>query len=161
MTPLNHLHQLALEDNRKKYPSFPDAYRPKPKYSDTTEKGLKKCIVDFCTFTGHHAEPINNRGFVVDERQVVENVIGQLKTIGSKKWIKSTQEKGTADMQARFKRADLPFAIPVAIEIKMPGDRQSQDQKRYQAKVESAGGLYWIVTSFDDFYVKYLQLMEK
>lgn len=115
-------------------------------------------IQDFCKFTGNFAEPINNRGFRIDERQVVENVIGQMKTIGSVRWAKSSQEKGTADMQARIKTPGSKYAIPIAIEIKMPGDRQSYDQKRYQEKIESSGGLYWIVSNFSEFYQKYNEL---
>lgn len=38
----------------------------------------------------------------------------------------------------------------VAVEIKTPTGRQTTDQRRFQALVESKGGLYVIVSSADD-----------
>ena len=110
---------------------------------------------DFLKFTNNFGEPINNRGFRIDNTKVVENCIGQLKRIGSVEWRKSSQRKGTADFHATIKHPDYSFPVPVKIEIKLPGDRQSKDQKLYQSDVERSGGLYWIVQSFQDFYCKY------
>jgi len=40
-------------------------------------------------------------------------------------------------------------------------DRQSPEQKREQERAEEAGGEYWIVKDFDDFYEKYLRMINK
>jgi hypothetical protein len=48
----------------------------------------------------------------------------------------------------------------VAIEVKIGKDRQSEAQKNYQAMIEKAGGIYWIVKSFDDFYEKYTSIIK-
>jgi hypothetical protein len=39
--------------------------------------------------------------------------------------------------------------------VKYGADRQSQAQKDYQAMIERAGGQYWIVKTFEDFYDKF------
>lgn len=155
MTALEHLSQLAIQDNQRRFPLSWDGSRSltyfKPKYSDKTEKGLKKCIEDFCEFTGHFAESIQNKGTRIDERQVVENVIGQMKTIGRVRWNYSSQTKGTSDMQASIRPKDSKYAVKVAIEIKLPGDRMRPAQLEYKKKIEDSGGVYITVSSFEDF----------
>lgn len=46
------------------------------------------------------------------------------------------------------------------IEIKHGKDRQSEAQKRYQADIEMAGGIYYIAKTFDEFYQWYKQRFE-
>jgi len=108
MTPLQILTDLAIKDNQARFPlSWHEGKSLvyfSPKYSDKNEKGLVKCITDFLKFEGHQAERINNKGTRVDERVVVENVIGQMKTIGSVRWNYSQQERGTADVSATIKK---------------------------------------------------------
>jgi len=79
----------------------------------------------------------------------VTDVIGRTKTIGTVKRIPSSGTKGTSDIKAIIQ------GRMVAIEVKIGKDRQSEAQKSYQSMVEKAGGLYWIVKSFEDFYEKY------
>ena len=148
---------IALDDNRKKYPNFPDDKRYFKPYSDKTEKGLIHCITDFLKFKGHQGERIDNKGTRIDDRQVVENVIGQMKTIGRVRWNYSQQERGTADVSATIKRnfAGVIIGCSVKIEIKIGNDTQKPHQKLYQQKVEAAGGFYWIVKSFNDFLERY------
>jgi hypothetical protein len=44
----------------------------------------------------------------------------------------------------------------VKVEIKIGKDFQKLNQKQYQKQVELAGGIYWIIRSFQEFYDKYL-----
>lgn len=159
MTPFQHLRQLQIEDAALKYPNTPEHHRLSmlKSYSDKNEKGLVKCITDFLKFSGHHAERIDNKGTRVDERQVVENVIGMMKTIGSVRYNYSQQERGTADVSATIKKqfGNQIIGCSVKIEIKIGKDFQKPAQKEYQQKVEKAGGFYWIVKSFPDFYQQY------
>lgn len=161
MTPLQHLHDLAIKDNQQKFPLSWSGGKSlvyfSPQYTDKNEKGLVKCITDFLKFTGNQGERINNKGTRIDERQVVENCIGQMKTIGSIKWNYSQQERGTADVSATIKKkfGNQVIGVSVKIEIKIGKDTQKKAQKEYQLKVERAGGEYWIVKSFDDFYSQY------
>lgn len=62
-----------------------------------------------------------------------------------KKWVKSTSTNGTADISATI------AGKSVKIEIKIGKDRQSEAQKKYQADVERAGGIYIIVKNFTEF----------
>ena len=43
--------------------------------------------------------------------------------------------------------------INVKCEIKYGKDKQSEDQKKYQADIEAAGGIYIIVKTFHDYLV--------
>lgn len=38
------------------------------------------------------------------------------------------------------------------IEVKHGRDRQSEAQKKYQADIEKAGGVYYVAKTFDEFY---------
>ena len=42
----------------------------------------------------------------------------------------------------------------VAIEVKSPTGKQSDDQKRWQEKFEAVGGEYWLIRSVDEFLEK-------
>jgi len=139
MKPLDILKQLATEDNRKRHPDFPDDYRPAKKYQTSTANGLTKAVVDFLNFSGHWATRINNQGTWVKDKW----------SKGGGYYRPSTQAKGIADIDSLIK------GRKVAIEIKIGADRQSEAQKEFQAKLERAGGHYWIVKDFDQFYEKY------
>lgn len=142
---MKELIELALQADRIKYPTFPDKFRVKPKYTDKTANGLTKCIIDFLNFKGHQAERIASSGRVIDNRQTYTNVIGQNVTIGSTKYIPGTSTKGTADISATINGKS------VKIEVKIGKDRQSDYQKQYQQKVEQAGGIYIIAKDFESF----------
>jgi hypothetical protein len=51
--------------------------------------------------------------------------------------------------------ADLAWITPsgrfIGIEFKVGADKQSEAQKSYQKAIESAGGIYVVVTSFEEF----------
>jgi hypothetical protein len=93
-------------------------------------------------------------GRPIDNRKQVTDVIGRTKTIGSMTWGKSTATKGSADISATIQGRS------VKIEVKIGKDRQSEDQKVYQANIEKSGGQYWIAKNFDDFIKKYDDFLE-
>ena len=140
---------LSIEDNRKRYPTFPDHLRPATKYTDTTANGLTKCIVDWINFNGYQAERISSTGRYVDNREKYVNVLNQTVTIGSGKWIPGSTTKGTADISATIRGRSIK------IEVKIGKDRQSEAQKKYQYDVERAGGIYIIAKNFEDFHTWY------
>lgn len=150
MKPLEILKHLKLSQLKQDYPSVPDHAIPVPKYSDNSANNLTRCVIDFLQLSGHQAERINTMGRPIDKREQVTDVIGKTKTIGSMTWGKSTATKGSADISATIQGRS------VKIEIKYGKDRQSEDQKKYQAAIEASGGQYWIAKTFDDFYEKYL-----
>jgi hypothetical protein len=149
MKGLQLLKQMKEEEQIKNFPSVPIYARPQVKFDDTTSNGLTKCIIEFLKLTGNHGERTGNEGRMIDNRKQVTDVIGRTKTIGTVKRIPSSGTKGTSDIKAIIQ------GKMVAIEVKIGKDRQSEAQKQYQEMVEKAGGLYWIVKSFEDFYEKY------
>ena len=144
MNSLAQLKSLALAHSRRKHPGLPEYARCTKKYSDKTANGLTKCIIDFLTFSGHQAERINCTGRPIDNTKIITDVLGDMRRIGSVKWLPTSGQKGTSDISATI------WGRSVKIEVKMK-DRQSEAQKKYQEQIERAGGLYWIVRSFAEF----------
>jgi hypothetical protein len=154
MKPLDRLKHLKQEAMLESYPNVPRYALSTPKYEDKTANGLTKCIIEFLQLSNHQAERINTMGRPIDNRKQVTDVIGRTKTIGSMTWGKSTATKGSADISATIQGRS------VKIEVKIGADRQSQDQKVYQANIEKSGGQYWIAKNFDDFIKKYDDFLE-
>ena len=146
------LTNLAMQDLKIKYPSFPEHAIPQPKYSDTTANGLTKCVIDFLNLSGHQAERISSMGRMIDKRKKSTDVLGRERTIGSLTYIKGTSTNGTADISS------IINGKSVKIEIKIGKDRQSEAQKKYQQATEKAGGIYLITKSFDEFMEQYKML---
>ena len=137
-----------------KYPRMPKEYIPKPTYSDKTANGLTKCIIHFVKANGYQAERISNTGRYIDNSKVVTDSMGFQKRIGSGQYIKGTGTNGTADISLTIKGKSIKA------EIKIGKDRQSEAQKKYQADIERAGGIYIIVKDFDDFMNFYKKFIE-
>lgn len=150
MLAIKHLKELHLSANRLKYPSLPEYARVTPRYTDKSANGLTKCIIDFLKLSGNQAERVNNTGRPIDKRQQVVDAIGRVRTVGTMQWIPGTGTRGTSDISSTI------HGRSVKIEVKIGHDRQSEAQKRYQAEVERAGGLYVIASSFEQFYNWYL-----
>jgi hypothetical protein len=154
MKPLDRLKHLKQEAMLESYPNVPKYALSAPNYEDKTANGLTKCIIEFLQLSNHQAERINTMGRPIDNRKQVTDVIGRTKTIGSMTWGKSTATKGSADISATIQGRS------VKIEVKIGADRQSEDQKVYQANIEKSGGKYWIAKNFDDFIKKYDDFLE-
>ena len=63
-----------------------------------------------------------------------------------KRWFAKTGKKGSADIIG----LRPPNGRLVAIEVKRPGQKQSDDQKAFQEKIEKMGGDYVLVYSLQD-----------
>ncbi len=126
------LERLAHDRFRTEHPNFPEYAIPPQSYRDDTANGLTRCVVDFVRSHGGQAERINTTG-VPEQRG------------GRIVWRKSNTTKGSADVSATI------TGRSVKIEIKVGADRQSEAQRRYQAAVERAGGLYFIAKDFTSF----------
>ena len=134
---------------------MPKEYIPKPTYSDKTANGLTKCIIHFVKANGYQAERISNTGRYIDNSKVVTDSMGFQKRIGSGQYIKGTGTNGTADISATIKGKSIK------LEVKIGKDRQSEAQKKYQADIERAGGIYVIVKDFDEFINFYKKIIEQ
>lgn len=140
------LETMANNEARKNNPTMPPEWLAPRKYRDDSANGLTKCIIDFIRFTGNQAERISNTGRMIDTRCTFADVTGKTRTIGQTKWIKSNGTNGTSDISATI------AGKSVKIEVKINADRQSKAQKNYQQSVINAGGLYFIATSFQQFF---------
>ena len=108
--------------------------------------------------SGQYASIIENRGQRVDNRQMVTDTIGRQKVIGSVSFIGSGMRKGLADIKAVIN--GKPIDIELKRIYKNGKDRQSDSQVLEQSRIERAGGQYWIVSSFEDFYQKYNEYLK-
>jgi len=90
---------------------------------------------------------------MIDNTEIMTDVLGDRRSIGSVKWMPTSGQKGTADISS------VIFGRAVKIEIKIGKDRQSENQKKYQSDIERAGGLYWLIKTFDQFLDQYHDLI--
>lgn len=146
------LKELHQNHQRHKYPNLPEHAFAKPTFTDRNTNGLTKCIISFINLSGYQAERISSEGRLIDTRETYKDVLGNTRTIGSVKRIKSSNQKGTADISATIK------GLSVKVEVKCiyTKDKQRLEQKEYQKKIEQAGGIYFIAHTFPQFYEWYL-----
>jgi hypothetical protein len=83
---------------------------------------------------------------MIDRRKVVKDCLGQSLIIGSTEWIKSSMQRGTADISATI------YGRSIKIEVKIQNDKQSEAQRIYQAQVEASDGVYYVARDFQSFY---------
>ncbi len=158
---LDTLTELYYDSLSERYPSFPRSYHPSPKFTDTTANGLTRCVIEFLRLSGHQAERISSSGRVIGRERSVVDVIGVKRTIGSTTYIKGSGVKGTADVSSTINVSIGGKNVGLAVkwEVKIGRDRQSKKQREYEKSIQDAGGHYYIVKSFDDFFEKYSSLV--
>ncbi len=138
--------QLEIDRFKADHPTMPYAesfFNSKFKYNDKTANGLTQLVIRYIKFIGGQAERISTTGRPIDGTKVFQDAIGRTRMIGSVTWIPGTGRKGSADVSATIRGKS------VKVEIKIGRDRQSDNQKEYQAEIERAGGTYFIATSFE------------
>lgn len=138
------LERLELEAYRWEHPMIPEAAVVPTKHRDDTANGLTRCIIRYLWLKGWQSERVNTMGRPVDARKTFD-VAGCQRQVGTLRWGKSTSTPGSADISATI------AGRSVKIEVKIGLDRQSEAQRRYQATVERAGGLYFIAKDFESF----------
>jgi hypothetical protein len=124
------LERLGNEAARKKYPSLNPAHLAPRIFRDDTANSLTACIVTYITLLGGFASRINSTG-VYNQKL--------------RKYIPGTQKKGIADIISTYRGKSLQ------IEVKIGRDVQSEAQKKIEADVIRAGGLYYLARTFTDF----------
>lgn len=149
MTNLKRLEEMqhALDCSKT---SMPRDYVPKTKFEDRTANGLTKSVIAWIKLHNGQAERINTMGRYLPGKTVSKGFYGTTTTKG--KYIPTTSTTGSADISATIRGRS------VKIEIKIGADRQSDAQIKYQQDIEAAGGIYWIVKTFDQFIELWKQL---
>ena len=112
-------------------------------------------IIFFLKLSGHQVERINTTGRPIDRRKTFTDVLGNRRQIGSITWIPTTGTRGSADLSATI------YGASVKIELKIGRDKQSEAQKDYQKAIETAGGYYVVIGSFQQFYDWYYKTFER
>jgi len=142
-TSLQRLNAMIIAYKKAKYgPNQPGLEYNSMKCNSANS--LTQCVIKFLQLKGHQAERINTQGRRIDQTRIVTDCLGFKRQIGSVKWVPGTGTRGSADISATVNGRS------VKIEVKWKADRQSSDQKAYQANVEMAGGVYLIVRTLDD-----------
>lgn len=131
MQALKELSRLGLDRKRQLHPTLSLFVLVTPKYSDKDANSLTKAILDYFRLNGGYAVRINTQGQYNEK-------------IG--KFTKGTTTKGTADIHACLN------SIHYSIEIKIGKDSLSKYQEATQAKIEAAGGLYFVAKSYQSFH---------
>ena len=127
-------------------------YESSVKYKKgNTASKIEKNIIEYMTLCGFQAEKRAVMGRQVKAPDV-HTSMGTL--VGKSAYIKSTSTKGSADISGTV------YGLAVYIEVKKGKDRQSADQKKYEAAVKKAGGFYFIAHDEEDFYVKFEELLQ-
>jgi hypothetical protein len=116
------------------------------KWNDNSANTLTASIIFYINATGNQAERIGNQGQYREGNkiQVGTGEIAYTKQLPGK-WTPGQGTKGTADISATINGKS------VKIEVKYGKDRQSDAQKQYQEKIETAKGIYYIARDFDTF----------
>jgi hypothetical protein len=130
MKGLKELETLQMENRKIKYPLIPDYAMPRKKLSDSTANGLTQAILSWLELNGCWATRVSSAGRYIQSQG---------------KFIPSTTKRGTADIHA------VIGGRHVSIEVKVGKDRMSEDQHKVKAAIEKAGGVWFVVRSFDDF----------
>ncbi|GAB2784468.1 hypothetical protein GCM10027275_30840 [Rhabdobacter roseus] len=143
---LDVLRKKANQATRLRHPSLPQHALPKAKFSDRTTNGLTNAVITYIRLLGGQAERISVEGRVIDRRKTFVDVIGRSRTVGSVQRIRSSAQVGSADIAATINGRS------VKIEVKKGSDRQRKAQREYQRQVEGAGGVYLLVSNFQQFY---------
>ena len=138
-TAKKELIELDLQSKKQRYSSIPSHALPKLKVT-ADANGLTQAIISWLNLNGHFATRISSAGRYLPQ-------------LG--KFIPSTTKRGTADIHS------VIGGRHVSIEVKIGKDRMSEAQIEMKAKIEKAGGLYFVATDFEQFMKWYKTLNEK
>lgn len=147
MKPIDRLRLTALNRITTERPNLPYPESFVHRYVTNTANGLTRAVIDWIKFNGGQAERISVTGRMVDGTKKVTDVMGHSRIVGSVSYQKSSMTRGSADISATLP----PYGRSLKIEIKYGKDRQSDAQKQYEQSISSAGGIYLIVHTFDEF----------
>ncbi len=117
-------------------------------FRDGSANELTNAILAYFKFKGIVAARQASEGRYLQEKKVT-NVIGQTITVERGRYIpRDKKAKGSGDITVTLP----PYGRRLDIEVKYGKDRQSDVQKAFQTSLESMGGLYIIVKTWQDFY---------
>lgn len=136
------------------------SYVPKKIFTDKTANGLTTCVIAFLNLAGMQAERISNSGRYLQGKSISRGFFGSVHTPG--KFIPGSGRNGTADISSTITVSigGKIAGLSVKWEVKM-SDKQSEAQKEYEAEVQAAGGRYYIIHNWTEFWNKYSSLLKE
>lgn len=145
---LKELSTAVWEAQCKQYPNVPPHAVPKKAFTDKTANGLTNAILEYFKLKGVKAWRQRSEGRYLPGAEIT-NVLGQRITTRKGKFIPLGKAGGkfSADITGVWP----PHGKRMEIEVKIGKDRQSEGQKNFQKEIENAGGIYFIVRTWDDF----------
>ena len=140
------LEKLALQKLKECSPD--NHYYPQLKYSDKTSNEAAKCIIDYISFNDGHAEIVNQRAFIKNNRNTRIYTLGFI-AIGNNECISRIRKKEAVYIHSVINRK----FVRIEVKIEATGDNNHpKGQTIYQSKIEVAEGYYLTVRNFTDFY---------
>lgn len=136
-------------DREFKSPTMNPNYIVGTKYQCKCANDVEKAIERFAGIVGFLAERTKVQGRKMDAKYI-NTPNGRLQ-VSKEKFVTSTGKRGSSDMKLL-----IPDIGYIALEIKFGKDTQKEKQKEYQEKVESNGGIYMIVGTFEEFLIWYV-----
>lgn len=152
---LKRLHLQSKIDKYKQTPGYDLSILKPYDYKQNSANAITRCIVDYIQLKGGQAERISTTGRIKDNTKTYVDVCGFTRKIGSTQWIPGTNTPGSADISA------VIDGRAIKIEVKFKKDKQSKNQKNYEAAITKAGGIYLIATSFDQIKPQIDNLFDK
>jgi hypothetical protein len=151
----NKIIEAKMKYYKNKHPIFDETDLNNFRYytrNCNSTNGLTQGIIEYLTWNGCQAERINTTGRKISTKEIVTDIVGFKKQIGSEHWIKGTGTKGSPDIHAMIPIVinGQKLAQTLKIEVKYAKDRQSDYQKKYERIVNEMGGIYYIARNIDD-----------
>lgn len=119
--------------------------------------GLRRAIINFMIWEGHHLEATNTMGVPVKKFAPKMNLMtGQVEQINNGfEWRKGSGMTGSSDAKGHINHPAHRFGIPLYVEIKYNKDRMRDEQEKYEAKITATGGVYVIAKTIEEYLLWY------
>jgi len=121
----------------------------------TSSNGLRRAIINFMIWEGHHLEATNTMGRPIDKRVIITDCLGNKRQIGSLEWQKGSGAVGSSDAKGHINIKGRDYAIPLYVEIKWNKDKQSGEQIGYENIINKTGGIYIVAKTIEGFFEWY------
>lgn len=145
-------HEWLCEWIKQRHPVNPYPMEPKDYFYKNTghreylSKFIEDVIIKVLRFKGCDPHKAPDKGKVIDNREMVTNVLGQKKIIGSKTYVKDQKVRpGRADVGCFFNGSMYN------LEVKVGKDRMSYEQIKERERCEANGEKYVVIRMVDDF----------
>jgi len=127
--------------------TVPKHAQPRTPFKEGSANELTRTIIAFFKMKGIEAWRQASEGRFIKGREYTDWK-GMKKEEKGMYIPRSKKAKGSADISVTIP----PLGRRLEVEVKYGKDRQSDDQKDFQKRIEAMGGIYMIAKTWDDFY---------